>query len=99
MRTIGAAILTMLATVFKLPRIILIFFVPLIWGLFGALGTGIMKWTWGFVIPQLLPGAVIQGLVVREMPWSAAAVLFLAIVLFSIIFDGGSKKIDGDKRN
>ncbi|MBC7946288.1 MAG: hypothetical protein H7Y42_00300 [Chitinophagaceae bacterium] len=92
MKTIGAAILTMLETVFKLPRKNWIFFVPFIFGFFGALSIVIIKLTWGFVIPRLFPGAVTQGLVVKEMPWSAAVVLFLSIAYFSIIYDDGSKK-------
>ena len=92
LKTIGVAILTMLETVFKLPRKSWIFFVPFIFGFFGALSIGIIKWTWGFVIPRLFPGAVTQGLVIKEMPWSAAVVLFLSISFFITIYNDGSKK-------
>ena len=90
MRTIGGAIITLLDSIFHLSTKSLFFIVPLIWGIFGAMGTGLIKWIWGAVVPILLPGAVAQGLVVREMPWSAAEVLMLSIVLFNIIMDNGS---------
>ena len=92
MRTIGGAILKLLATSFKLPTIFILCLVPLIWGFFGALVVFAIRWTWGFVVPKLLPGAVSQGLVVNEMPWSVAVVILLLLVLFSMVFDDGSSR-------
>jgi len=95
MRTIGGAILKLLSTGFNLSTKYIFFFVPLIWGFFGALVVIAIKWTWGFVVPKLLPGAVAQGLVVNEMPWSVAVVLLLLIVFFSIVFDNGTSRRTG----
>jgi hypothetical protein len=92
MNTIGGAILKLLAAGFNLSNRQLLCIAPLIWGLFGTLVVVAIKWTWGFVVPKLLPGAVAQGLVVNEMPWSVAIVLLILIVFFKMVFDGGASR-------
>jgi len=94
MRTIGGAILKLLSTGFNLSTKYIFSSSPNM-GIFGALVVIAIKWTWGFVVPKLLPGAVAQGLVVNEMPWSVAVVLLLLIVFFSIVFDNGTSRRTG----
>ncbi|MBL0226787.1 MAG: hypothetical protein IPQ16_14785 [Geobacteraceae bacterium] len=90
MRTLGGVILKFLVTSSNPSTSLIVGTVLLIWVFFGALVVIAIKWAWGFVIPKLLPGAVAQGLVVNEMPWSVAIVFSLLIVLLSNVFDNGS---------
>ena len=48
----------------------------------------IIKLLWGWVVPDLFPGAVAQGLIAGTIGWYTAFKLAIVIALLSIPFSG-----------
>ena len=67
-----------------------------VFGMFAALlvlGTPAIKLTWGWIVPEVLPGAVSQGLVADSITWLTALKLALvAAVLGAVAAACGSRK-------
>ena len=63
---------------------------------FAALGIVLalflVKWVWGWTIPDLFPGAVKQGLVAGSISWMTAFKLVVVAALFGGITRGASGK-------
>jgi hypothetical protein len=46
----------------------------------------LIKSLWGWIIPDLFPGAVAEGLMAGAISWGSAAKLALALVLLGALF-------------
>jgi len=49
----------------------------------------LFKLLWAWTVPDLLPGAVQQGLVAREISWLTAAKIALVVAVLSGLCGGG----------
>ena len=60
-------------------------------GVFGTfvgllvLGTPAIKLTWGWIVPDILPGAVSQGLVAESITWLTALKLALVVAVLCAV--------------
>lgn len=60
-------------------------------GVFGTfvgllvLGTPAIKLTWGWIVPDVLPGAVSQGLVAESITWLTALKLALVVAVLCAV--------------
>lgn len=67
-----------------IPGVIAIIIVVFIVALF------IIKLLWGWIVPDLFPGAVAQGLVASTIGWYTAFKIAIVIALLSGIFKAGT---------
>lgn len=47
----------------------------------------VFKFVWGWVVPDLFPGAVTQGLISANLTWLAALKLAILVAVFSGAYD------------
>ena len=67
-----------------IPGVIAIIIIVFIVALF------IIKFLWGWIIPDIFPGAVAQGLVAGTIGWYTAFKIALVLALLSGIFKAGT---------
>ncbi|MEC9488624.1 MAG: hypothetical protein UMV23_03985 [Halanaerobium sp.] len=60
---------------FPLSSFLASFIIPIIISPF------IVKFSWPYLIPRLFPGAIKQGLLVEDIPWSIAIILAVVTAL------------------
>ncbi len=52
----------------------------------------LIKLLWGWIIPDIFPGAVEQGLITDRISWSTTIKLMI-IVIFAKMFSGGNSRL------
>jgi hypothetical protein len=61
--------------------------------LVGGIFVSVIMLIWGFVVPQIFPGAVAQGLIPPVLSWPVAVALFVALIIIRNLLTGrGSSK-------
>ena len=55
--------------------------------LFCAIAACLLKLVWAWVMPELFPGAVVQGLLVASLSWSAAFKLTVFMMVLAVFIN------------
>ena len=52
----------------------------------------LLKGLWAWIIPDLFPGAVEQGLIARHITWFAAAKVAIVLALLGVLVKGNGRQ-------
>ena len=69
----------------KKDDILGIFILVLVFVMIVALIPVIIKFSWGWIIPDIFPGAVEQGLISESISWGTTLKLMILFLLFNIL--------------
>jgi len=71
----------------------------ILFALIMILFTALIRWLWGWVVPDLFPNAVASGTLTGTLSWWTAFKVFIALVIITSLFKGSSSKSHHSEQN